>query len=56
MSTLELSQEFKFCQKTCWDFKRKIPQTMKSSWLYPISGIVHIIEFYFGGEEQGKQA
>lgn len=55
MSTLELSQEFELRQKTCWEFKWKIQQTMRSSKLHPINGIVHIDEFYIGGEEEGKQ-
>jgi predicted nucleic-acid-binding Zn-ribbon protein len=55
MSTLELSQEFELRQKTCWEFKWKIQQAMASSKLQPISGIVHVDEFYIGGEEEGKQ-
>ena len=55
MSTLELSQEFELRQKTCWEFKWKIQQAMASSRLHPISGIVHVDEFYIGGEEEGKQ-
>jgi len=55
MSTLELSQEFELRQKTCWEFKWKIQQAMRSSKLHPINGIVHIDEFYIGGEEEGKQ-
>lgn len=55
MSTLELSQEFELRQKTCWEFKWKIQQAMESSKLNPISGIVHVDEFYIGGEEEGKQ-
>ena len=55
MSTLELSQEFELRQKTCWEFKWKIQQAMQSSKLHPINGIVHIDEFYIGGEEEGKQ-
>jgi len=55
MSTLELSQEFELRQKTCWEFKWKIQQAMRSSKMYPINDIVHIDEFYIGGEEEGKQ-
>ena len=55
MSTLELSQEFELRQKTCWEFKWKIQQAMASSKLHPISGIVHVDEFYIGREEEGKQ-
>jgi transposase-like protein len=55
MSSLELSQEFELRQKTCWEFKWKIQQAMQSSKLHPISGIVHVDEFYIGGEEVGKR-
>jgi len=55
MSTLELSQEFELRQKTCWEFKWKIQQAMISSKLHPISGIVHVDEFYVGGEEEGRR-
>jgi len=55
MSTLELSQEFELRQKTCWEFKWKLQQAMQSSKQHPISGIVHVDEFYIGGEEEGKR-
>ena len=55
MSSLELSREFELRQKTCWEFKWKIQQAMASSKLHLISGIVHVDEFYIGGEEEGKQ-
>lgn len=54
MSSLELSREFELRQKTCWEFKWKIQQAMQSSKLHPISGIVHVDEFYIGGPEEGK--
>ena len=53
MSSLELSEEYDLRQKTCWEFKRKIQQAMKSSENYPLTGIVHVDEFYVGGEEDG---
>ena len=55
MSSLELSQEFEMRQKTFREFKWKIQQAMQSSKLHPISGIVHVDEFYIGGEEDGKR-
>jgi len=55
MSSLELSNEFELRQKTCWQFKWKIQQAMQSSKVYPINGIVHVDEFYIGGEEDGKR-
>ena len=53
MSSEELSEEFGLRQKTCWEFKWKIQQAMKSSGRYPLKGIVHVDEFYIGGEEEG---
>lgn len=53
MSSLELSEEYGLRQKTCWEFKWKIQQTMKSSGKYPLTGTIHVDEFYVGGEEEG---
>lgn len=53
MSSLELSEEYDLRQKTCWEFKWKIQQTMKSSGKYPLTGTIHVDEFYVGGEEEG---
>ena len=55
MSTLELSHEFELRQPTCWEFKRKIQQAMQSSKQYPLSGEVHVDEFYIGGPEDQKR-
>lgn len=55
MSSMELSHEFELRQKTCWEFKWKIQQAMQSSKQHPINGIVHVDEFYVGGEEEGKR-
>lgn len=52
MSSLELSEEYEIRQKTCWEFKWKIQQAMKSSGNYPLTGTVHVDEFYVGGEEE----
>lgn len=54
MSSLELSEEYELRQKTCWAFKWKIQQAMRSSLLYPLGGEVHVDEFYIGGEEEQK--
>ena len=54
MSSSELSREFDLRQKTCWDFKWKIQQAMRSSKQYPLSGTVHVDEFYIGEYEEGK--
>jgi len=53
MSSEELSKEFEQRQKTCWEFKWKIQQAMRSSGNYPLKGVVHVDEFYVGGEEEG---
>lgn len=55
MSTLELSHEFELRQPTCWEFKWKIQQAMQSSKLHPLSGEVHVDEFYIGGPEEQKR-
>jgi transposase-like protein len=53
MSSEELSEEFELRQKTCWEFKWKIQQAMQSTGRYPLTGVVHVDEFYVGGEEEG---
>lgn len=55
LSTLELSREFGLRQKTCWGFKWKIQQAMKSSERYPLTGEVHVDEAMIGGPEEQKQ-
>lgn len=55
MSSLELSNEFEQRQKTCWGFKWKIQQAMKSGLQYPLEGEVHVDEFFLGGKEEKKQ-
>ena len=54
MSSLELSHEFELGQKTCWEFKWKIQQAMRSSKQHPLTGTVHVDEFYIGEYEEGK--
>lgn len=55
MSSLELSKEFELRQMTCWAFKWKIQQAMKSSQTYPLEGEVHVDEFFIGGPEENKR-
>jgi ISXO2-like transposase domain/Transposase zinc-ribbon domain len=55
MSSLELSSEFELRQKTCWAFKQKLQEVMKSSLKMPLKGIVHADEFVVGGPEEGKK-
>jgi hypothetical protein len=54
MSSTELSKELDLRQKTCWLFKRKIQQAMKSSEKQPLAGRVDVDEFVIGGHEEGK--
>lgn len=53
MSSEELSEEYELRQKTCWEFKWKIQQAMQSSGNYPLTGEVHVDEFFVGGAEEG---
>jgi hypothetical protein len=55
MSSLELSSEFDLRQKTCWSFKQKVQEAMKSSLASPLTGVVHADEFVIGGPEEGKK-
>ncbi len=55
MSSLELSNEFELRQMTCWSFKQKLQQAMKSSLKSPLKGLVHVDEFVIGGPEEGKK-
>lgn len=55
MSTLELSHEFELRQPTCWEFKWKVQQAMQSSKQYPLTGEVHVDEFFIGGPEEQKR-
>lgn len=55
MSTLELSREFDLRQKTCWSFKWKIQAAMQSSLQHPLTGEVHVDEFWIGGPEEEKR-
>lgn len=55
MSSLELSHEFELRQKTCWAFKNKVQQVMKSSLKHPLTGVIHVDEFVIGGPDKGKK-
>jgi hypothetical protein len=55
MSSLELSNEFELRQKTCWSFKQKVQEAMKSSLTSPLTRTVHADEFVIGGPEEGKK-
>lgn len=55
MSSMELSNEFELRQKTCWTFKQKVQQVMKSSLKSPLTGLVQADEFVIGRPEEGKR-
>ena len=55
MSSLELSHEFELRQPTCWEFKWKLQQAMQSSKQHPLTGEVHVDEFFIGGLEEQKR-
>lgn len=51
---MEISKEFDTRVMTCWKFKWKVQQAMKSSGHNLLKGEVHVDEFYIGGPEEGK--
>lgn len=55
MSSLELSSEFELRQKTCWLFKQKVQEAMRSSLKSQLTGVIHADEFVIGGPEEGKK-
>lgn len=52
MSSYELSRKLDLRQKTCWLFKRKVMEGMKSGEQYPMTGRVEVDEFVVGGPEE----
>lgn len=55
ISSHELSRRLGLRQKTCWLFKRKVMEAMKSSGKFPLEGTVEVDEFFVGGPEEGSQ-
>lgn len=55
MSSCELSRELSLRQKTCWAFKRKIQEAMKSSASHPLTGAVDVDEIAIGGHDEKSQ-
>jgi len=53
ISSTELSRKLGLRQKTCWLFKLKVMQAMKSSGNYKIEGKVEVDETVVGGQEEG---
>jgi hypothetical protein len=55
MSSCALSRELSLRQKTCWSFKRKIQEAMKSSEQHPLTGRVDVDEIAMGGHDEQSQ-
>lgn len=53
ISSTELSRKLNLRQKTCWLFRKKVTQAMKSSKQYPLKGIVEVDEMVVGQQEEG---
>jgi hypothetical protein len=53
ISSTELSRKLGLRQKTCWLFKRKVMQGMKSSGKFKIAGKVEVDETVIGAQEEG---
>ncbi len=51
ISSTELSRKLALRQKTCWLFKQKVMQAMKSSKSKPMQGKVEVDETYVGGQD-----
>ncbi|MDA3904623.1 MAG: IS1595 family transposase [Bacteroidales bacterium] len=55
ISSYEIETEFSISQKTCWKFRNKVQESMKSSGLHILSGSIDVDEFLVGGPEEGKR-
>jgi predicted RNA-binding Zn-ribbon protein involved in translation (DUF1610 family) len=53
ISSTELSRKLELRQKTCWLFKQKVMQAMKSSGSQKMKGKVEVDETVVGGQEEG---
>lgn len=53
ISSTELSRKLGLRQKTCWLFKRKVMEAMKSSGQHKITGGAEVDETVVGGQEEG---
>ena len=53
IASTELSRKLELRQKTCWLFKMKVMQGMKSSDRFLLEGDVEVDEFVIGGQEEG---
>jgi len=55
VSSYELSRKLGLRQKTCWAFRQKVIEAMKSSGNDPLNGTIEVDEFYVGGPEDGNK-
>lgn len=55
ISSVALSREYNVNQKTAVNFKRKVQNSMQSSELQPLEGILHVDKFMYGGVANGCQ-
>lgn len=55
IASTELSRKLALRQKTCWLFKRKVMEAMKSSGKHPLKGFVEVDETFVGGKEEVKR-
>lgn len=53
ISSTELSRKLGLRQKTCWLFKQKVMQAMKSSGNNKMKGKIEVDETIVGGQEEG---
>lgn len=53
ISSTELSRKLRLRQKTCWMFKQKVMNGMKSSGQFKLTGKVEVDETVVGGQEEG---
>lgn len=55
ISTYDLERKLSLRQKTCWLFKRKVMEAMKSGGKSLLEGDIEVDEFFVGGQEKGKK-
>ena len=55
MSALGLCREYDINPKTANNFKRKVQFSMESSGASPLSGLIQVDEFMYGGKDEGCQ-
>jgi len=53
ISSTELSRKLNLRQKTCWAFRKKVSQAMKSRKDHPMNGVVEVDEMVVGQRQEG---